>query len=246
MAGATIFFDRDGDGASDGGGLNMCDIVTDCFREPSVSAQGAVEAAFGVKLSTGTWDAAVADALSRSGLDAVTTSDLDGASGSGLNASSAAGTIDPETLCDGGCPAEVVTLISADLANISAGVGRAMTAIDETVDLVQGALEAARTVVAQTPTVVGALAAVGASLECSWLKPAYRAPLEPLFGGSGVLGGLAGLAISMGVCGAAGILFLGWLITLQAHSEYGRRLLGVGCETPLLTAPAASASSPAA
>jgi len=73
-------------------------------------------------------------------------------------------------------------------------------------------------VVAQTPTVVGALAAVGASLECSWLKPAYRAPLEPLFGGSGVLGGLAGLAISMGVCGAAGILFLGWLITLQVYS----------------------------
>ena len=25
MAGATIFFDRDGDGASDGGGLNMCE-----------------------------------------------------------------------------------------------------------------------------------------------------------------------------------------------------------------------------
>jgi hypothetical protein len=25
----------------------------------------------------------------------------------------------------------------------------------------------------------------------------------------------------MGVCGAAGILFLGWLITLQVHSKYG-------------------------
>jgi len=65
---------------------------------------------------------------------------------------------------------------------------------------------------------VASLEDVGANLECSWLKPAYLAPLEPLFGGGGVLGGVAGLAISMGVCGVAGILFLGWLITLQVYS----------------------------
>ena len=33
-----------------------------------------------------------------------------------------------------------------------------------------------------------------------------------------MLGGLAGLAISIGVCGAAGIVLLGWLVTLQVYS----------------------------
>ena len=32
-----------------------------------------------------------------------------------------------------------------------------------------------------------------------------------------MLGGVGGLAISMGVCGAAGLLFLGWLIRLQVY-----------------------------
>ena len=38
--------------------------------------------------------------------------------------------------------------------------------------------QAAQEVVDGTPAVTTALGALGANLDCAWLKPAYRAPLE--------------------------------------------------------------------
>ena len=82
MTGLTIFLDTNGDDERDSG-LNLCDVIEGCMREPSVPAKGAVEAAFGVSLDTATWDAAVADAVISGGWNGVSTADLDAASGSG-------------------------------------------------------------------------------------------------------------------------------------------------------------------
>lgn len=217
MTGLTLFLDTNGDGARDSG-LNLCNVIESCMREPSVPAQRAVEAAFGVKLDTSTWDDAVADAVNSGGWNGVTTDELDAASGSGVNATRAKADVVPAELCDDGCPAPVADMISADLDLIAEAVGRGLARIDETILLVRAALQAAQDVVDRTPAVTAALGAVGASLDCGWLKPAYRAPLETLFGSSGLLGGVAGLAISIGVCGVCGILLLGWLVTLQVYS----------------------------
>ena len=84
----------------------------------------------------------------------------------------------PSALCDGGCPAQVEAIVIADLDLISAAVARGLARIDETIALVRAALEGAQEVVDRTPAVTAALVALGANLDCAWLKPAYRAPLE--------------------------------------------------------------------
>lgn len=104
------------------------------------------------------------------------------AAGAGTNASLAAVATNATLLCEGGCPAPMLseTGISDDLAAISAGVGRALAGLDETLLRLDETLRAAQALQGGTAAVLASLAAMRASLECGWLKPAYLAPLQPL------------------------------------------------------------------
>ena len=101
------------------------------------------------------------------------------------------------------------------------------------------------------PISLQALMGLTVVFDCGWIKPVYLGPFGPLL--HDVVGGLAGLAMTLVVCGGVGILFIGCgLIPLQVTPHSPRHDLAMTSPWPSprlipgRSTAAAWASSPAA
>jgi hypothetical protein len=224
MRGASLYFDRDGDGvwtAGDDSKLNFCDVVKGCFEEPSVSMLAAFEEAFDVSLDMTELNATLTNAIADSGLDAVGTADVEAASTEGQGAQALLDAlVQQPSLCEtpnsADCPQPVQDGIAADLREMGASIATAMACIGDTLGYLTDTLEDTKEMVSKMPALLQALMGLTVMFDCGWIKPVYLGPFGPLL--HDVVGGLAGLAMTLVVCGGVGILFIGCgLIPLQVY-----------------------------